>query len=129
MSSPLDKLVNYVNELIRSFDELISTIRGNMRLSAGWSAAMFLAGVTATFVLYRFQSLQKVPDLVKFGPTLLTSSITAFQIKPILVSRERIVGFRSIKGRLQNCAALPEARIEKLIAEAEETLDELRKRE
>lgn len=129
MSSPLNKLLNYVNELIRGLDELISTLRGNMMLSAGWSGGVFLVGVGVTIVLFNFESLQKIPDLVKLGPTLLTTSVTAFQIKPILVSRERIVGFRSIKGRLANCAGLPEAKIEALVTEAEKTLDELRKRD
>lgn len=98
-------------------------------LSAGWSGVLFLLGIGATIVLYEVQRFQNIPDLVKVGPTLLTSSLTAFQIKPILVNRERIVSYRSLRGRLQNCDGLPQAQVDALIAEAIQALQELRKRD
>jgi hypothetical protein len=128
MSSPLEKILNYVNELIRSLDELITTLKGNMMLSFGWTAFLFLLGLVTTAVFYRLQRFQNMPDLVKVGPSILTSSVAAFQIKTITVSRERIVGFRSLKGRLQNCDGLPEPKIEGLISETEEAIKQIRDR-
>lgn len=127
-STPLQQLLNYVNELIRSFDELITTLKGNMKLSVGWTAFVFLLGLATTAVFYKLQRFQNMNDVVKLGPTLLTSSISAFQIKTITVGRERIVGFNSLKGRLQNCSGLAESQIDVLVAEAVAALKDIRER-
>ena len=125
----LNKLIKYISDLINSLDDLIKTIRGNMKLSVGWTAFLFLLGIATTAFFYRLQRFQNMPDLVKIGPGLLSSSVSAFQIKMIMVSRERIISYDSLKRRLQNCDEWPEPQIEALIAETVKALDDLRKRD
>jgi hypothetical protein len=127
-SDSIRKILNYVNELIRSLDDLISTIKGNMILSFGWTGFLILLGLGITAVFYRLQRFANVPDLVKVGPSILTSAVAAFQIKTITVSRERLVGYRSLKGRLQNCEGLPDPKIQGLITETEEAIKSIRDR-
>lgn len=125
----LTKLLNYIAELIKSLDELIETIRGNMRLSMGWTAFLFLLGFAATVVFYSAGRFQNMPDLLRIGPALLTSSVSAFQIKTIMVSRERIISYKSLRSRLLTCNEWPEPQIDALIAETVKALEELRKRD
>ena len=126
---PLQELLNYINSLVRSLGEIIQTIRSNIKLSLGWSVFVFLLGVVTTIIFYKLERFQNLTDIVKIGPTLLTSSVTAFQIRPILVSRERLVSYTSLQNRLMGCEGLSPQIIEELAAEAVKALEELRKRD
>ncbi|KAA3615340.1 MAG: hypothetical protein D8M58_22280 [Calditrichaeota bacterium] len=100
--------------------------KGNVRFSLIWFIILLLIGIVGTILLYKIVS--EIPDILKVGPSVILAAISSFQIKTIIVTRERISAFLSLKIRLDSAQGLPDTQIAAVEQIVIDTIKEVVKR-
>ncbi len=91
------------------FAEQIRVQRKNIWIAVGWAVALLGVGtaLTTIFVVGAGSAASKVPDLLKLGPLILSTALTAFPCKMLLSSRSRLASYGYLYRNLPSEAADP----------------------
>jgi hypothetical protein len=126
--SPLDSLIRRVQELLQRLDKLITTIKGNIRISyAVVGISSFLGGALTTYLLIADRG-HGTENLMKLGPWLVSLIVSAIPLKFLLDSRERMISYEDLRSRCSNAQDLTHDELLELKMDVEEAIKELRKR-
>jgi hypothetical protein len=99
------------------FEDQIDTQRRNIQIYVCWLACILIIGIVISFYLYLSSKNDKLIEIIKLGPTLISTSITIFPIKLILSSRCRIASYRVFQDSLKE-GSIPDNDVIDCIKEA-----------
>lgn len=83
------------------FEEQIGTQKRNIQIYLCWLSCMLIIGFAISCYLFLSSKNDKLIEIIKLGPTFISTSITIFPIKLIMSSRSRIVSYKAFQDSLK----------------------------